>query len=124
MEPMVNKGVVLVYGDSMLPRLRDGELVHIDKKTGYHVGEVVVFDVGHFCVHRIVAKIGMKYLMKGDNRLHFDGWYENDSILGAISNERNTTIAYLSYMEGLLRATVGCFWNMKDFHRRLIGFYR
>lgn len=59
MEPMVNKGVVLVYGDSMLPRLRGGELVHIDKKTGYHVGEVVVFDVGHFCVHRIVAKIGI-----------------------------------------------------------------
>src|ERR1700757_3061859 len=69
-------GWVLVSGTSMLPHLHTGDLVLVEHRSSYHVGEVVAYRVpegpvgaGHVVIHRIVggnSRAGWK--MKGDNR--------------------------------------------------------
>jgi signal peptidase I len=85
-------GWVLVSGTSMLPRLHTGDLVLVEHRASYHVGEVVAYRVpkgqvgaGHVVIHRIVggnSRTGWK--MKGDNRTAPDLWYPtNHDVIGS-----------------------------------------
>ena len=83
---------VLVSGTSMLPRLHTGDLVLVEHRSAYHVGEVVAYRVpqgevgaGHVVIHRIVGGNGTKgFTMKGDNRTAPDLWYPKTSdVVGA-----------------------------------------
>lgn len=85
-------GWVLVSGTSMLPRLHTGDLVLVERRASYHVGQVVAYRVpkgqagaGHVVIHRIVggnSRTGWK--MKGDNRTAPDLWYPtNHDVIGS-----------------------------------------
>jgi signal peptidase I len=83
---------VLVSGTSMLPRLHTGDLVLVERRPSYHVGEVVAYRVpkgqvgaGHVVIHRIVGGNGRTgWRMKGDNRTAPDLWYPtNRDVIGA-----------------------------------------
>ena len=83
---------VMVSGTSMLPRLRTGDLVLVEHRSSYHVGEVVAYRVpkgqvgaGHVVIHRIIGGNGTKgWTMKGDNRTAPDLWYPtNHDVIGA-----------------------------------------
>jgi signal peptidase len=83
---------VLVSGTSMLPRLHTGDLVLVERRSSYHVGEVVAYRVpqgqvgaGHVVIHRIVGGNGRTgWWMKGDNRTAPDLWYPtNRDVIGA-----------------------------------------
>jgi signal peptidase len=85
-------GWVLVSGTSMLPQLHTGDLVLVEHRSSYHVGEVVAYRVpkgqvgaGHVVIHRIVggnSRSGWK--MKGDNRTAPDLWYPtNHDLIGS-----------------------------------------
>jgi len=83
---------VLVSGTSMLPRLHTGDLVLVEHRSAYHVGEVVAYRVpqgevgaGHVVIHRIVGGNGAAgWTMKGDNRTARDLWYPtNHDVIGA-----------------------------------------
>lgn len=83
---------VLVSGTSMLPRLHTGDLVLVEHRTSYHVGEVVAYRVpkgqvgaGHVVIHRIIGGNGKTgWRMKGDNRTAPDLWYPtNHDVVGA-----------------------------------------
>jgi signal peptidase len=85
-------GWVLVSGTSMLPRLHTGDLVLVERQSGYHVGEVVAYRVpkgqpgaGFEVIHRIVGGNGTTgWTMKGDNRTAPDLWHpKNSDIVGA-----------------------------------------
>jgi signal peptidase len=85
---------VLVSGTSMLPRFHTGDLVLVEHRSSYHVGEVVAYRVpkgqvgaGHIVIHRIVGGNGTKgWTMKGDNRTAPDLWYPtNHDVVGAKS---------------------------------------
>ena len=83
---------VLVSGTSMLPRLHTGDLVLVERRSSYHVGEVVAYRVpkgqvgaGYVVIHRIIGGNGRTgWTMKGDNRSAPDLWYPtNRDVLGA-----------------------------------------
>ncbi|HEY2209816.1 MAG TPA: signal peptidase I [Gaiellaceae bacterium] len=85
-------GWVLVSGTSMLPRLHTGDLVLVEHRASYHVGQVVAYRVpkgqagaGHVVIHRIVggnSRTGWK--MRGDNRTAPDLWYPtNHDVIGS-----------------------------------------
>lgn len=82
---------VLVSGTSMLPRLHTGDLVLVERRSSYHVGEVVAYRIhhgeigaGHVVIHRIVGGNGRTgWTMKGDNRTAPDLWHPTDAdVLG------------------------------------------
>jgi signal peptidase I len=83
---------VLVSGTSMLPRLSTGDLVLVERRPGYHAGEVVAYRVpkgqpgaGFVVIHRIVGGNGRTgWIVKGDNRTSPDRWRPTDAdVLGA-----------------------------------------
>ena len=83
---------VMVSGTSMLPHLHTGDLVLVEHRSGYHVGEVVAYRVpkheigaGHVVIHRIIGGNGTTgWRMKGDNRTAPDLWYPtNHDVIGA-----------------------------------------
>src|SRR5215469_4719535 len=85
-------GWVLVSGTSMLPHLHTGDLVLVERQSGYHVGEVVAYRVpkgqvgaGFVVIHRIVGGNGRTgWRTKGDNRTAADLWYPtNRDVVGA-----------------------------------------
>ena len=77
---------VMVSGTSMLPRLHTGDLVLVERRSSYHVGEVVAYRVpkgevgaGYVVIHRIIGGNGRTgWRMKGDNRTAPDLWYPTD----------------------------------------------
>jgi signal peptidase len=82
----------MVSGTSMLPRLHTGDLVLVEHRAGYHVGEVVAYRVpkgqigaGHVVIHRIIGGNGETgWRVKGDNRTAADLWYPtNHDVIGA-----------------------------------------
>src|ERR1700757_3051635 len=85
-------GGVLVSGTSMLPHLHTGDLVLVEHRSSYHVGQVVAYRVpkgqtgaGHVVIHRIVGGNGRTgWKMKGDNRTAPDLWYPtNHDVIGS-----------------------------------------
>jgi signal peptidase len=83
---------VMVSGTSMLPRFHTGDLVLVEHRSSYHVGEVVAYRIpkneiggGHVVIHRIIGGNGKTgWRMKGDNRTAPDLWYPtNHDVMGA-----------------------------------------
>lgn len=83
---------VMVSGTSMLPRLHTGDLVLVERRSSYHVGEVVAYRIrkgeigaGHVVIHRIIGGNGRTgWTMKGDNRTAPDLWHPtNRDVLGS-----------------------------------------
>jgi len=85
-------GWVMVSGTSMLPRLHTGDLVLVEHRSSYQVGEVVAYRVpkgqvggGHVVIHRIIGGNGKTgWTMKGDNRTAPDLWHPtNGDVIGS-----------------------------------------
>ena len=83
---------VLVSGRSMLPRYHTGDLVLVERRAHYHVGEVIAYHVpkgdpmaGDQVIHRIIGGDAQHgFLVKGDNRTAPDVWRPKPSdIVGA-----------------------------------------
>ena len=83
---------VMVSGTSMLPHFHTGDLVLVEHRSSYHVGEVVAYRVpkgqvgaGHVVIHRIIGGNGAKgWRLQGDNRTAPDLWYPtNHDVIGA-----------------------------------------
>jgi signal peptidase I len=75
-------GYVLVSGHSMLPRYKTGDLVLVERKSSYHVGQVIAYHVpkgdpmaGAQVIHRIIGGDATHgFLVQGDNRTAPDVW--------------------------------------------------
>jgi len=85
-------GYVLVSGKSMLPRYHTGDLVLVEKRAHYHVGEVIAYRVpkgdpmaGSQVIHRIIGGDAQHgFVVQGDNRTAPDVWRPKPSdIVGA-----------------------------------------
>lgn len=77
-----NVAYVIVSGESMEPRLHDGDLVVAVRQSSYRVGDVVTYRVpegevgaGAQVIHRVIGgSAATGYIVKGDNRRGQDVW--------------------------------------------------
>lgn len=77
-------GMVLRFSDthSMEPLITSNSIGVAIQTDVYHVGDVVVFreSSGRYICHRIISQRGNEYLIKGDNTVMNDGWFQRDYI--------------------------------------------
>lgn len=74
-------GYVIVSGQSMLPTLRGGDLVMVERQPAYRIGDVVAYHIpsgvfrGRKIIHRIVGGDAARgFVMRGDNNADDDLW--------------------------------------------------
>jgi signal peptidase I len=70
-------GYVIVTGNSMEPGFHNRDLVIVRRDPPYAVGEIVAFhdaDLGRPVFHRILARDGPRFVMKGDNNEWTDSY--------------------------------------------------
>jgi len=85
-------GWVLVDGTSMLPHYHTGDLVLVERRSTYHVGQVIAYRIpkgdpmaGAQVIHRIVGGDATHgFVVQGDNRTAPDIWHPKpQDIVGA-----------------------------------------
>jgi len=98
MQATLAKGIPFrfkVKGFSMRPFIRDSDVVTVSPvdNSSISLGEPVAFihpGMGKLVIHRIVAKKGHYYLIKGDSTSGPDGLFSGENILGCVTKvERN-----------------------------------
>jgi signal peptidase len=115
-----NAGYVLVSGHSMLPRYHTGDLVLVERKAHYHVGQVIAYRVpqgdamaGAQVIHRIIGGNERKgFLVQGDNRSAPDVWRpKNGDIVGAKALRIPNAVLVLQFLRSpvLLALLAACF---------------
>src|SRR3954453_6981257 len=113
-------GYVLVSGHSMLPRYHTGDLVLVERKSSYHVGQVIAYRVpkgdamaGAQVIHRIIggsAQAG--WIVQGDNRSAPDVWRpRNGDIVGAKAVRIPNAVLVLQFLRSpvLIALLAACF---------------
>ena len=66
---------VVTDGISMQPRFHSGDLVLVRPEGDYRVGQIVAYhnrQLGTIVLHRIVGRVGSRYVFKGDNNNFMD----------------------------------------------------
>ena len=78
--------LAVVSSWSMEPVLHVGDIVIVARQGDYAVGDIIIYDSGHgIIVHRIVAKLDDRYVVKGDANLSPDPVQPtNKMILGKV----------------------------------------
>jgi signal peptidase len=113
-------GYVLVSGRSMLPRYHTGDLVLVERKSSYHVGEVIAYRVpkgapmaGAQVIHRSVGGDATHgFLVQGDNRTAPDVWRPKPSdVVGAKTLRIPNAVLVLQFLRSpvLLALLAACF---------------
>jgi signal peptidase I len=102
---------VLVSGHSMLPRYHTGDLVLVERRAHYHVGEVIAYRVpkgdpmaGAQVIHRIIGGDAQHgFVVKGDNRTAADVWRPTPKdIVGAKVLRIPDAVVVLQYLRSPL----------------------
>lgn len=102
MQATMAKGASLrlqVKGFSMLPFIRDSDVVTISPLPGSSIGLgwVVAFINPKLVIHRIIGKRNGLYFIKGDNALDAGGLILKEKILGCVTKiERNGKNIFLA----------------------------
>ena len=113
-------GYVLVSGHSMLPRYHTGDLVLVERKSSYHVGQVIAYRVpkadpmaGAQVIHRIIGGDEKRgFLVQGDNRTAPDVWRPKPAdIVGAKALRIPNAVVVLQFLRSpvLLALLAACF---------------
>ncbi len=81
-----NKSFLIVTTGSMEPTIKGKELIIIDKKENYEIGDIVTYkDKKNFIVtHRIINIDGKYFIAKGDKNNIDDGIQEMNRIYGKV----------------------------------------
>lgn len=82
-----------VHGDSMLPNLKDGDVVKVQICNDYKIGDVVAYYIINdkklnIIVHRVILTRKMYILTKGDNNNFIDPLkIQINNIIGVVKND-------------------------------------
>lgn len=113
-------GYVLVSGHSMLPRYKTGDLVLVERKASYHVGQVIAYHVpkgdpmaGAQVIHRIIGGDATHgFIVQGDNRTAPDVWRPKpQDIVGAKALRIPNAVLVLQFLRSpvLIALLAACF---------------
>jgi signal peptidase I len=113
-------GYVLVSGESMWPHYHTGDLVLVEHRSSYHVGEVIAYHVpkgdpmaGAQVIHRIIGGDAVHgFLVQGDNRTAADVWRPKPAdIVGAKAVQIPHAVVVLQFLRSpiLLGLLAACF---------------
>jgi signal peptidase I len=109
---------VLTSGTSMLPHFHAGGVVLTRAQSDYRVGEVVAYrnrQLHMVVMHRIVARVGDRYVFKGDNNNFRDSYHPTRAdLIGREwlywpSGARWVAVVREPVMFGLILAALGWF---------------
>jgi signal peptidase I len=98
---------VLVSGKSMWPRYHTGDLVLVERRSSYHIGELIAYRVpkgdplaGAQVIHRIVGGSAQHgFVVQGDNRTAPDVWRPKPAdIVGAKELRIPNAIVILQFL--------------------------
>ena len=75
-----------VSGISMEPTLHEGDLVKVESKAEYEIGDILVFRYkeSNILVHRLLQKDSKSFFCKGDNAFRFEEIDQNH-IIGTVT---------------------------------------
>jgi signal peptidase I len=103
---------IMVSGTSMEPRLHTGDIVVVQRRASYRLGDVVAYRIpkgtpasGRVVIHRIrggSARSG--YLMRGDNRTSDDLWHPRPS---DVVGEAQLHVAGAGHAAGIVLSPLG-----------------
>jgi signal peptidase I len=76
---------ITVQGVSMLPVLKHGDVITIQKQDNYRIGDILVFTYksNELLVHRLLMIKNNKYYCKGDNALRLED-IKHEQIVGKV----------------------------------------
>jgi len=100
---------VLVSGNSMQPRLHDGDLVLARRRSHYRRGDVIAYRIprgevgaGTIIIHRVVGGDGRTgFATRGDNRARADLWRPTDA---QVAGRLVATVPAVGHVLALLRS--------------------
>ena len=112
-------GYVLVSGHSMNPLYHTGDMILVERRSHYHVGDIIAYHVpkgdpmaGAQVIHRIIGGDATHgFVVKGDNRTAPDVWRPKpNDIVGAAALQIPQAVVILQYLRsplllGLLAAS-------------------
>ncbi len=85
-----NKEGMVVFGSSMYPVLKPGDIIIIEKAGNEKIckGQVIVFKnkEGKFIIHRVVQISGSTIITAGDNVKEFDSPIHINDVVGIVKN--------------------------------------
>ena len=89
-----------VQGRSMWPTLTAGDLITVEAKESYHLGDVVAFDNGRdsLIVHRLVEVDQDRYRTRGDYLINCDAWMGQSQICGCVVGVQRQWRSRFAYM--------------------------
>ena len=89
-----------VQGRSMWPTLTAGDLITVDTKDSYSLGDIVAFDNDRdsLIVHRLVEVDKDRYRTRGDYLVDFDAWMDKSQICGCVIGVHRQWLSRLTYM--------------------------
>ena len=83
-----NKEVkVKLIGKSMVPILREFDFIILKKPEKLKIGDIVIIKgKKEILAHRIILRHKKTFLIKGDNRKNFDGFYFKNDIFAKVKS--------------------------------------
>ncbi|MGZ4334825.1 MAG: signal peptidase I [Gaiellaceae bacterium] len=125
-------GYVLVSGQSMLPLYHTGDLVLVQRRQSYNVGDIIAYRVpkgdpmaGAQVIHRIGGGNATRgFVVQGDNRTAPDVWRPKpNDIVGSASLQLPHAVVVLQLMRsplllGLLAASFGFVYLLSSGRKR------
>jgi signal peptidase len=113
-------GYVLVSGASMNPLYHTGDLVLVEHRSSYKVGDIVAYHVpkgdpmaGAQVIHRIIGGNAAKgWIVQGDNRSAPDVWRPHDAdIVGSAALHIPNAVVVLQWLRSpvLMALIAACF---------------
>ena len=80
-----------VTGSSMLPFLRDGDMVELEPAPALRLGDMVLVRTDppggseRYVLHRIMRMVGGAFFIRGDAQRHGEGPFIPDAVLGRVA---------------------------------------